>query len=39
MPTVGGKKYPYTKKGMRAAAAAKTKAKKLEKKNKPRKRR
>ena len=39
MPTVGGKKYPYTKRGMRAATAAKTKAKKLEKKNKPRKRR
>ena len=38
MPMVGGKKYPYTKRGMRAAAAAKAKAKKVEKKNKPRKR-
>ena len=36
MPTVGGKKYPYTKRGMRAAAKAK--AKKVEKKNTARKR-
>ena len=36
MPTVGGKKYPYTKKGRRAAAKAK--AKKVEKKNTARKR-
>ena len=38
MPTVGGKKYPYTKRGMRAAAAAKAKAKKVEKKKTARKR-
>ena len=37
MPTVGGKKYPYTKKGRRAAAKAK--AKKVDKKNTSRKRR
>ena len=37
MPMVRGKKYPYTKKGRRAAAKAK--AKKVDKKNKPRKRR
>ena len=36
MPMVRGKKYPYTKRGMRAAAKAK--AKKGDKKNKPRKR-
>jgi hypothetical protein len=39
MPMVGGKKYPYTKKGRRAATKAKAKTKKLEKKNKSRKRR
>ena len=39
MPMVGGKKYPYTKRGMRAAAAAKAKAKKADKKNTSRKRR
>ena len=39
MPMVGGKKYPYTKRGMRAAAAAKAKAKKADKKNTARKRR
>ena len=36
MPKVGGKKYAYTPKGRRAAAKAK--AKKLEKKNTARKR-
>jgi len=39
MPTVGGKKYPYTKRGMRAAAAAKTKAKRVARKPPKRKRR
>jgi|TARA_R110001583_G_scaffold13203_1_gene57182 hypothetical protein len=36
MPMVRGKKYPYTKRGMRAAAKAK--AKKVEKKKTARKR-
>ena len=32
MPIVSGKKYPYTKKGKRAAAKAKRKARKNKKK-------
>tara|TARA_R100001460_G_C3527426_1_gene173184 strand:+ start:939 stop:1061 length:123 start_codon:yes stop_codon:yes gene_type:complete len=35
MPMVNGKKYAYTKEGMKKAAAAKKKKKKVMKKKKP----